>query len=782
MKLKLNILFLVFVIFSTTITLFTKNYEGLRISEIVFDGQKNTKKELLLSAIDIKKKDIYNKKKITKAIQDLYKLGLFENIFVDITKTKENALILTFHVSEYPIVQTIKYEGMKKVNSSDIEEDVKKIIEDNSVYSLKNINAVKNLIRNKYNEEGYLDVLISVEEKKEKNNYITLIFKVNEGPKTIVNNITIIGNTIYSDKKILGKMDTKKKTWLHGGVFDDLKYAADKQKIITLYQDNGYIKAHIVSDTITTNIIQKKHGKKLTETKELDIKIKLFEGAQYKFGGYTISGYTIFTKDMIWKNIKQKKEEIFNTTLFQKEIGSIQQLYAGRGYIFAQVIPEEALNEKTKTITYNVTIFEGEIAHIENILIKGNTKTKDYVIRRELTISEGDIFDADKIRRSQEKIHNLGFFKNVNLDVKPGSAEGLMNLIIIVEEQQTGMITLGATYSGDAGFGGYEEVSENNLLGKGYRIHEKIQYQQKLQNYELGASTPWVMNRPISLNISLYYRHENVTTASNGTVSSNNWSTNYSYIQNKYGISLGAGRRFNDYLGVGGGYNFQFYQNSDIGSAVSNIEAGSFLKNVFSFYFNYDSRDNIFNPTKGKYLKQTFAMSYGLAGNDTYNKYTTDLGFYFPTFWKFTLVLHGYFGYVGQSFFSKDFNITYSDQFRLGTADTIRGYSQSAPWTYYGNSLLYFNIEHRFPIGTDMLWGTMYVDGGYQWTNAEDIHLNFQDYAYSVGFGLRVQIPMLPIRLYWSYKFGYDDNTQQWKFLDSSLIDGHFDFSIGGLF
>jgi len=245
---------------------------------------------------------------------------------------------------------------------------------------------------------------------------------------------------------------------------------------------------------------------------------------------------------------------------------------------------------------------------------------------------------------------------------------------------------------------------------------------------------------------------------------------------------------------AGGGYNFQFYKISDITNDVpSTVVKGNYLRNVFSLYYEYDSRDNVFNPRHGWHIKPAFETSIGFDKNDTYNKYTLDASFYTPTFWKFILVVHSFTGVIDRSFFlPHTFDVADRDMFLLGSADTVRGYTGESgrnrdgnyQWPSKGLCQQYFNIEMRFPIAEQLLWGQLFLDSGNMWRASSKYTLNMKEYAYSAGIGFRIQIPMLPLRLYWSYKFGYSD--EEGLYIKNAKKDGlyvpSFDISVYGLF
>jgi outer membrane protein assembly factor BamA len=248
---------------------------------------------------------------------------------------------------------------------------------------------------------------------------------------------------------------------------------------------------------------------------------------------------------------------------------------------------------------------------------------------------------------------------------------------------------------------------------------------------------------------------------------------------------------------AGCGYNFQWYKVTNPKDAIPStvIPGQDFFRNVFSLYYEYDSRDNVFTPHRGWHVRPAFETSIGFEDNDTYNKYTLDAGFYTPTFWKFVLVIHSYTGFIGRSFFSRNkWNpgkmVSDGDRFLLGSADTVRGYSKANSdgewqWPEKGLCQQYFNIEMRFPIAEQLLWAQIFLDSGNMWRSAGLYNLNMKEYAYSTGIGFRVQIPMLPLRLYFSYKFGYSDETGLYIKNDKNKAGWYipsFDLSVYGLF
>lgn len=765
------------------------SYEGLRIGKVGFEGLQNVRRETVRAAVGIKTGDTYQQTRLSEVVKSLQRTGLFADVRVEAVRTDDPSTVdLVFRLREYPQVKAVQFEGMRKVSSSDVSEEIKKILPEGEVATPRRIREAKESVLAKYRQEGYLFTAVTVEERPEKRGQVTLVFRVDEGAKTVVRRLGVEGNTVFPARRILGRMETKPRDWLHSGVFDPEKFESDLEKVLGLYRDNGHINARIVRTEVRTNVVVRGRGRSRTEMRELSILLVLEEGDRFVFDGYgPIEGTELFSTNEIRKVLKLRPGSVFNQSRFMQDLMAVQQLYGGRGYIFAQVIPRERVDATNRRIAFGLTVYEGEIAHIESIVIQGNTKTKEHVIRRELSVREGDIFDADKIRRSREKVFNLGFFRNVGIDTRPGSAEGLMVLVVDVEEQPTGMITLGATFAGSGrNFrpGGYQEVSENNFLGRGYRIREKVAINTSELTANAEFSTPWLFDTPTSASVSAYYSWNRLNISN-----INNLNTNNIYNKMETGVVLGLGRRLDDYTRINGTYNVHYYEHYRLGADVPTdlVRPGGFFRNLVQLGFEYDSRDNVFDATRGANLRLGFETSYGLAGNDIYNKYTADVSLYRRTFWKFVLVGHANLGVIGHAFWSpRHLDIKGSDLFYLGSVDTVRGYSQAGgavPWQVtLGRAVNYYNLEHRFPLVEQVLGLSTFLDCGNLWATPEEMKFDFLTYGYAVGLGLRVQIPMLPLRFYLSWPFRHTEG-RGWHFEGRDVWESmRFEFSIGGTF
>jgi outer membrane protein insertion porin family len=283
-------------------------------------------------------------------------------------------------------------------------------------------------------------------------------------------------------------METVEETAFEDGTFKKDIYEQDKGKILAYYKENGFLDAQILEDRVEYEW----EDPTLQEKRAIFIVVKVTEGEKYYFDGYTVDIKSTGEKpvvdpDLLMKSFQlNEKGELFNNTKFLMDKQNISFQYASKGYIFARVIPNRTVTErevvidnvkvKRKFVKIDFVIHEGGKAFVEGIIIKGNKKTKDKVIRREILIKEGELFDSRKIQISREKVFNLGFFKQVNFDMRQGSTQDRMNIIVDVEEQPSGTISLGGGYGTTSGFSIFADLAENNLMGNGQRVGIKFEY------------------------------------------------------------------------------------------------------------------------------------------------------------------------------------------------------------------------------------------------------------------------------------------------------------------
>ncbi|MBU4560691.1 hypothetical protein KKG20_00225, partial [bacterium] len=353
------------------------------IKAIEIEGNKNIARERILKVVETKIGDEFSLLALREDLKRIYGLGFFSDVKID-TSPFQEGIKVKFIVEEKLLVGKIVFKGNKKIGKRTLLDEIE--IKVDGVYSERNIEEAKKKILSLYKEKRYYQA--KVQEKTEidrEEGKANVSFKIEEGPRLKVEKIEILGNKVFSNRKIRRVMKTKKRK------FDEEILQEDLENIITLYKIKGHLLAKIVDHKIKY------------EEKKIFITILIEEGPQIKMGSLAISGNELFTDEEIEKETVLKEGMVFNELQFDRDLFRVQALYYNKGYAFARVEPTKEINRKEERIDINLDITEGSLAYIGKIEITGNEKTKDYVIRRELAIGEGEVFNYKKILRSQEK-------------------------------------------------------------------------------------------------------------------------------------------------------------------------------------------------------------------------------------------------------------------------------------------------------------------------------------------------------------------------------------------
>jgi len=745
-------------------------YEGKLVKKILFQGIKNANEDDLLYVMKTTVGYPLKAVEIREDIKKIFKKGNFESIVVEVEEYMDGVR-LRFICRERPVIKEIRFKGIDKVSETDLTSAIP-IKEGGTIrkdYLEKSVAAIKK----KYDEEGLFNSVIRYEVKPYRAgdpSSVVVKFIIDEGEEIKVRKLTVLGPKALNTKEVLSVMDTAEKSLFKDGDFKKDVWEQDKAKVLAYYRQYGYLDAQIAEESIEYEWVNPEKKDK----RGIFITLKISEGDIYYFDRYTVDiqgkpGETVFTARELMKDFEQDTTgKVFNDTTFQMDRQNISFKYASKGYIFARVVPNRIVTErevvekgkkvKRKFMAINFVIEEGNQAYVDMIIIKGNKKTKDKVIRRELVIREGDLFDSRKLQLSREKVYNLGFFKQVNIDVRPGSREGYMNLIVDVEEQPTGTISLGGGYGTTSGFSIFADVAENNLLGNGHRVGVRFEYGPERTSITLSFAERWLFNQPIGLSTSVFYNLYNVK--SNQTVFSSTQEDEGNYKREAIGYALGLSYRFLDYYTVGTSWSHAFTKVKDpSGNSTEEVfysaKLGYQEKRSITVFLAHDSRDNYLNPTRGFNIDVSANFTGGnvLGGSDHYIKITPEIYFYFSPFHipflkshpcVFELrasgsfivkpfgsgqvnrrqPLHSNFYYLSRGQWDlRDPWLEPEDRLNIGGPETLRGwdyYDKKFPESWQNVGLFHrilYGAEFRVPIHPQMLWFAVFFDAGSLWSD-----------------------------------------------------------------
>ncbi len=708
------------------------------ISDVKVEGNERIEPEVILNTSGLLPGDQLDENVLSEAIKKIYSLGYFSNVEVlNDTAAGSNTVIIV--VAEKPIVERVEMLGNRKFKTEELEEKI--AIKSGSFLDPKYIAQSKDTIRAMYMEKGYFNAQVS-DTLIESGSRYAVRFKIDEGKKIRVRAIDISGNQKLSDKAIIKTMKTKPRgwalvwkviPWYRSGSFNRDTLALDLGKIARLYKNHGCLEVAAKQDSLEYN----------DKMDRVTIHLDVSEGMQFKIGQVEYSGNEKINSRRLGRMAELKTGDIYRIDNADKTMENLFSLYTEEGYIYCHIDPFEDLKDSTVDISYK--IIENNPAYIRKVIIAGNTKTREKVIRRVLTVKPGELFRRSKVMRSQREIFTLGFFEDVQLNYLPADTAGNIDLIFDVKEKTVGQFQIGTTYGATDGLAGFVQIGMPNFRGQGQTVNLKTEFSNKKFNIDLSFTEPWLFDSPTSAGVSLYHTSHNYT----------------DYTQSKTGGSLSLGRPipWMDYTKGYWQYSLErinMTDMSDIFATYINTDIYPTISSSTAFTLVRDSRDRPFNPSIGTRTVVTAKYSGGIMGGRTnYQKYISEYRNYRPLFWKFVGMARIRAGMVDG--YSSPSTVPYYERFRIGGTgdDGVRGYSDQSinSSTYGGRIMAIGNLEMKYSFNQSV-YLLAFADAGNTWLCFDDIHPRALEFYKGAGLGVRAEVPMLGVLgLDWGYGF-----------------------------
>jgi outer membrane protein insertion porin family len=710
------------------------------INAIEVRGLKRIEEGAVKAKISQKLGEPVSQEKTNEDIKSIFTMGYFEDVQVEI-EAFEGGVKLIYIVKEKPTIIRVEFQGNKKLEDAKLKEKI--AITPGSIADTVLIqdNAIK--IGKFYEEEGYWLTNVVPVVKKISENEVSLTYQIDEGQKVKIKHILTEGNKNLSSRQIKKVMDTKE-WWLFSfigstGYYKKEQMETDVEKIRNLYYNNGFLKVVIAEPEVTV------------DTKGMTIKVKVSEGDQFKITSVDFSGNTVFDNETIRGKITLTPNSLFRKNMLEKDMLSITELYSNNGYALASVVPDLQPDEQNRTVKVSLGISEGDKYKMGRIEISGNTKTRDKVIRREVRVDEGETFSSSKLKRSYERINNLGFFDSVEMVPKPKYEDKTVDVDVKVKERPTGFLSIGGGYSSEDKFIATADITQGNLFGKGQYIKLKGELGGRSSYYEFSFRDPYFLDTPYSLSTGVYSHTKEYI----------------EYDKEAYGFYVGLGKAFGEFWRSDITYNFEKSDITNIDDDASIIvkdQEGKHTLSGFTSNIVRDKRDNYIDPTRGSRNSLTLTLT-GLGGDYGFFKGLIDSGWYFP--WgETTFMVRGRFGYASELFGKK---LALYERFYVGGLSTVRGlgFGDAGPHdaateeAIGGTTELIINTEFIFPISPEMkLKGLIFFDAGNSYEGFEE----FGTLRYTSGLGIRWISPFGPIRLEWGYNIDKHDGESSSKF------------------
>jgi len=703
------------------------------IVDIKIDA-KWTDPQLILQTAGFKTGDVFKESLVRDAIINLSKLRLFNTIIID-TSIIGDGIFIKIGVEEAPFLSgEPKFIGNKKVKESDLKKKVE--LKSGQVLTDKVIFDAKAKILGIYNEKTFHNTEVSDSLVPDTLNKVNLVFSIKEGKQMRIGRIKIDGNEVFSDSKIKRKISTKEKGFLRSGKLDKDKLKDDIEKIKIFYKENGFLD------------VQVDEPKMEIEYNKLTITIAIKENRRYYVGNIKFNGNKVFDTLQLKKLLRYKSGDIYNLTRVHQTLQDFYYSYQDEGYIYCAIIPIENVLDSIIDIEY--TINESSPANINRVIITGNYRTKEKIIRREIVTMPGERFRRSEIIRSQREIFNLGFFEDIQIDTGTPDDSGNLDLVYKIKEKEgIGTIGAGMAYSAQDKLTGYVELSHPNLFGTGQRVYTKFEIGGRLTNFQIGFTEPWFFSTRTSVGFELYYTNRL-------------WDY---YTKRDIGVSTNLSFPFIlDYSRFNYNFKIERTQILDISKTYTPPSTGYNLYEdtvpkwtlANTVGITRDTRDYIFNPSSGSYisLQSEFAKKF-LFANIDYNRFTFETRTYFPLFWKFVLVSRMRAGIVT----STD-QVPFYKRFYAGGIgeDGVRGYpdrslSPKEDGRLIGGDALFINnleLKLKLSQGFALL---CFFDMGNAFPSYKEI--NFHNLYRGLGVGVRVEIPMMGV-IGFDLGYGFD--------------------------
>ncbi len=670
-------------------------YASEDIIEIInVQGNQRIDTETIISYSKINEGDIYTETIGNNTLKNLFDTNLFSNIEVSFDDKTLNIL-----VKENPTINLVKFSGNKRIKDEDLIIEIS--LKERSVYSRSKVKKDIERMLSLYQRSGRLSTEIIPKVEVLEENRVNLTYEIEESDISEVSKIVILGNKNFSSSKIKSLMKTKEKTLLRflssADRYDPDKLEYDKQLVTEFYNNNGYPNFKFIS-----SIAQLSPNKNTFE-----IILTVNEGDIYNFGDVTIkSEFKKMNTDIIAASVTVKKGDIFNSSEIKNSIERIKSLAELEGYSFIEINPNLTENKDKGEVDIELLVNEGPRVYVESINISGNTRTIDRVIRREMSLSEGDAYNKYAINASKDSIRALNFFSDVDIKEIRTSFPDKINLDVSIEEKNTGEASIGAGYSSSTDASIQFGLKERNFLGKGQNLNFTSTLSNSKNTYDISFTEPYFNNKPISLSSQIYSNFSDPT------------SVNYETEDLGFGLSS----RFP--LSVSRSMELRYSLYTTKIKADSNATtyeralAGSDTVSMVGYSLIYDMRNSRYKPSKGFNLELNQDLA-GLGGSSYYLKNSVNFNSYKKLSENFIGAFKLRFGTVN------GYNDKYaplSSNFKLG-GKKLRGFKSGKIGPRTGNSytggqyfyLTSFETNIDLNIDTFDITSTLFLDIGSVW-------------------------------------------------------------------
>ncbi len=577
------------------------------IRSIQVVGNKRIETGTILSYMLVRPGDPFDPSLLDQSLKTLYATGLFQD--VSLTRAGDDLVV---HVSEYALVNKVVFEGNHALTDDELNKVVQ--LRPRAVFTRAAAEADRKRILDAYAQKGHYDATVDPEIIRLPENRVNVVFEINDGPSTLISRITFTGNHAYSESRLAEVINSREERWWAflstSDQYSPQRLELDKELLRQFYFKHGYAAFSIVSAT----------AELAPDRKAFFLTFVVHEGPRYRINKVTIhSTLKGITPAVLAGELQFAQGDWFDADAIRRSSDRMEEYVRSHGFAFVQVTPHYMRDEKTRTMAISFDVGRGPRVFIERIDIVGNTRTQDAVIRRQFHLAEGDAFNAGSIRRTEQRLKDLDYFQNVDINAAPGSAPDKAIVTARVSEKATGSLSLGGGFSTDVGLLAQAGITEKNIIGSGVDAGINGILAQKESSIDLSITDPYFQNRNLLLGGDVFLlNYNNLGTAP--------------YNESRVGFSTRAGYNFTNHLQQV--WNYQL-----VGRTVNNIvpgsspfifdEAGYTLLSQVGQVLTLDYRDSTIVPTSG-YIVSLATDLAGFGGNAKFLRTRLDGAYYIP--------------------------------------------------------------------------------------------------------------------------------------------------------
>jgi len=722
----------------------------------------------------------FDQETLDRDVRAVYGMGFFDQVDADLEPVERNQVVITFRVKERPLVRTVKVEGAKKVKREEVEGALK--VRPHTILDPEKARQGVEAAKKLYVEKSYLDAEITYRTELVGENEVDVLYTVTEHDPVRVTEVGFEGNRAFSDRKLRGVLQTRK-SWLFSfvtgsGVLNKDVLRTDVERLTAYYYDHGYVTVRVDEPRVE----RRDDG--------LHVTFKVDEGDQFKVGEVKLDG-----KDLppnaakLQEGLSVTPGEVFNAGELRDDVQKLTERFSEDGYAFATVEPDTAVRAEEKLVDITYQVDRGRPVVVDRIEVTGNTKTRDYVIRREMRLQEQEMFSASKLRKSREALQRLGFFREVNITTRKAGADDRMAVVVDVKEAQTGAFSAGAGFSSADSLLFNARIQENNLFGRGQKLVLNADVGSIRRNVILSFTEPYFRETPLTVGADAFsWRLEFDDFARSGT----GVGTQLTYPVSAWGYTSLWGLPLED-VRVGSDYRLEQAKISNISTTAPpsiRVEEGTSLISSVTPHVSRNTLNHAFDPTAGSV--QDLSIEAAGLGGEQFAKFEARERWYYTflhskTLGDFTYSFGSTLGYGFGSGGLGGNDLPLFERYFPGGINSIRGFKTRtlgpseeskdalgrviATTPIGGSEEIILNNEIIFPLVQSIgLKGVVFTDAGNAYGADETISLN--NTRFSAGAGVRWLSPVGPLRVEIGEPFNTKPHDQK-----SLLL-----FSFGGPF